>query len=101
GVGAGAEYDIASYIVSRYFGLTHYMKIFGTMMGVITVCLCVTPVAFGCLLDSSGSYTPIVMIAMGLLALGAVLFLFLGPYPDNESRLQPLGVMDRLDTPSR
>jgi len=81
GIGAGAEYDIASYIVTRYFGLKEYSKIFGTMMGVTTVGICMAPFYYGFLIDHFGGYQQLLISCVVFFVVGSALFLTLGPYP--------------------
>jgi MFS family permease len=81
GIGAGAEYDIASYIVTRYFGLKEYSKIFGTMMGVTTAGFCMAPFYYGFLIDHFGGYQQLLMSCVVFFVVGSSLFLILGPYP--------------------
>ncbi|MCY4756589.1 MFS transporter [Pelomonas aquatica] len=81
GVGAGAEFDIAAYLVSRYFGLRDYGRLFGMHLGLVTIGSAVSPFAFGALLKASG-YHPLFMLCGGACVLGPALLLTLGRYPD-------------------
>lgn len=82
GVAAGAEFDILAYLVSRYFGLRSYAKIFGTVSGTVALGSGTAPLLVGPLIDATGSYDGLLLICTGVAALGASLFLTLGPYPD-------------------
>ena len=84
GVAAGAEFDILAYLVSRYFGLRSYAKVFGTVSGTVALGSGVSPLLIGPLIDATGSYDGLLLICTGVAALGASLFLTLGPYPDFE-----------------
>ena len=68
--------------MSRYFGLRSYAKIFGTVSGTVALGSGTAPHLVGPLIDSTGSYDGLLLICTGLAALGASLFLMLGPYPD-------------------
>ena len=93
GVAAGAEFDILAYLVSRYFGLRSYAKVFGTVSGAVALGSGMSPLFFGPLIDATGSYDSLLLICIGAAALGASLFLTLGPYPDFEE-----AVAQELDT---
>ena len=82
GLAAGAEFDILAYLVSRYFGLRSYAKIFGTVSGTVALGSGTAPLLVGPLIDATGSYDGLLLICTGVAALGASLFLTLGPYPD-------------------
>ena len=82
GVAAGAEFDILAYLVSRYFGLRSYAKIFGTVSGTVALGSGTAPLLVGPLIDATGSYDSLLLICIGFAALGASLFLTLGPYPE-------------------
>jgi len=84
GVAAGAEFDILAYLVSRYFGLRSYAKVFGTVSGTVALGSGMSPLFFGPLIDATGNYDSLLLICIGVAALGASLFLTLGPYPDFE-----------------
>ena len=84
GVAAGAEFDILAYLVSRYFGLRSYAKVFGTVSGTVALGSGTSPLLIGPLIDATGSYDGLLLICAGVAALGASLFLTLGPYPDFE-----------------
>src|SRR5690606_34509384 len=56
GLGAGAEMDIASYLMARYFGLRDYSRIFSLHIGVISFGGALAPLFFAVLFDKAGSY---------------------------------------------
>lgn len=43
GFGAGAEMDIAAFLVARYFGLREYGRLFGVHLGLVTVAAALAP----------------------------------------------------------
>ncbi|KAA1192638.1 MFS transporter [Pseudohalioglobus sediminis] len=87
GVAAGAEFDILAYLVSRYFGLRSYAKVFGTVSGTVALGSGMSPLIFGPLIDATGNYDSLLLICIVIAALGASMFLTLGPYPDFEEAL--------------
>ena len=87
GVAAGAEFDILAYLVSRYFGLRSYAKVFGTVSGTVALGSGTSPLLVGPLIDATGSYDALLLICTGAAALGASLFLTLGSYPDFEEAM--------------
>jgi predicted MFS family arabinose efflux permease len=67
GIGQGAESDMIGYLVSRYFGLKHTGRIFGTVYGVFMVGIAVGPFAAGRAHDYTGSYqSTFLMAGIGL-----------------------------------
>ncbi len=81
GVGSGAEFDIAAYLVSRYFGLRDYGRLFGLHSCVVTLGATVAPFAFAALLSSTGSYSAMLMVCATFCIVGPLLMLTLGRYP--------------------
>ena len=82
GFAAGAESDLIAYLAGRYFGMAHYGKIYGTLYMPFGIFSALSPLMYGTLRDSSGSYDSVLMIAAALFVTGAVLLLGLGRYPD-------------------
>ncbi len=85
GVGAGAEFDIAAFLVARYFGLRDYGHLFGVHLALITLASTLAPWVFGQLYKSSGSYTLMLTLCSGMFLGGALMLLPLGRYPRFES----------------
>lgn len=81
GLAAGAELDLMAFLVSRYFGLVSYGSIYGALYVSFSIGAGVAPFAFGTAYDQFGSYEPILAVVSGMSIVGAVLLLFLGPYP--------------------
>lgn len=84
GVGAGAEFDIAAYLVARYFGLRDYGRLFGMHLGLVTIGSAVAPFGFAALLGASGDYHPLLMLCAGACVIGPILLLSLGRYPTHS-----------------
>jgi MFS family permease len=81
GIGSGAEFDIAAYLVSRYFGLRDYGRLFGVHLGLVTVGSALAPFGFAALLRRSGGYDAMLLLCAAACVLGPVLLLALGAYP--------------------
>ncbi|MES2264329.1 MAG: MFS transporter [Pseudomonadota bacterium] len=81
GVGAGAEFDLAAFLVARYFGLREYGRLFGVHLGLITVGSSLSPLLFGAMYKMSGSYVVLLGYCTICFAAGALMLLTLGRYP--------------------
>jgi MFS family permease len=81
GLAAGAEFDLAAFMVSRYFG----MKAFGVAYAILTVGMLVgggfAPPIFGRVFDQTGSYDAALAIAGGIFLAAPLLLLGMGRYP--------------------
>lgn len=84
GIGAGAEFDLAAYLVSRYFGLRDYGRLFGLHLGMITAGSAASPLLFGGMFKATGSYAMLLGYCTVCFAAGPVLLLTLGRYPKFE-----------------
>jgi predicted MFS family arabinose efflux permease len=81
GLSAGTETDSVPYLVSRYFGLRAFGKIYSYIFITIPLGGAVGPLLVGLGFDSSGSYTvPLAVCSMGLVG-AAAMMARLGPYP--------------------
>ena len=81
GLGAGAEMDVASYLMARYFGLRDYSRIFALHMSFTAIGSTISPLLFGTLFEKTGSYHAMLMFCMVGFAVGALLLLAMGRYP--------------------
>jgi predicted MFS family arabinose efflux permease len=81
GCAAGAEFDLIAYLVSRYFGLAHYAKIYALPYAAFAIGAGVAPAAFGFLYDAQGDYVTVMTIVACFFASGAAVLLTLGRYP--------------------
>ena len=82
GLAAGAEFDLIAYLVSRYFGLAHYGKIYSMVYCSFFLASGIAPPIFAYFYDTQGSYSIIMLYAAGLFIIGAILLLLLGRYPN-------------------
>ncbi len=81
GIGAGAEFDIAAYMVSRYFGMRDYGRLFGVHLGLITLASALAPLLTGAIYRATGSYIAMLALCGSAFLVGAALLLPLGRYP--------------------
>ncbi len=81
GLAAGAEFDLAAFMVSRYFG----MRAFGFAYAILTVGMLVgggfAPPVFGRIFDQTGSYDAALAIAGGIFLVAPLMMLGMGRYP--------------------
>lgn len=83
GFGAGAEFDIAAFLISRYFGLRDYGRIFGLHQGLLTVAAALAPMLFAAFLEHTGSYNGMLLYSLGASSAGPLLLLTLGRAPSS------------------
>jgi MFS family permease len=81
GAGIGAEIDLMAFLVSRYFGLKAYGKIYGIMFAMFGIGTGVGPALSGISFDRFHSYQPIFIVYGVVLVITCALFVRLGPYP--------------------
>jgi MFS family permease len=80
GIGLGAEGEIVSYFISRYFGLRALAEIYSYTYGIFVIGAGVGPVVFGASYDANHSYTPILTICEIGMVVSVVLMALLGRY---------------------
>ena len=83
GLATGAEGDLMPYLTARYFGLRHYGKTYGLLLGVFFLASGIAPFIVGRVFDVSGSYAPALLAASVLFVVGGASLLALGRYPDS------------------
>lgn len=81
GFGAGAEFDIAAFLVARYFGLREYGRLFGVHQGLNTVASALAPLLFAFMLSRTGNYDAMLMYCLACCVIGPLLLLTLGRVP--------------------
>ena len=81
GFAAGAESDLIAYTAARYFGMAHYGSIYGWLYMPFGIGSAISPAIYGAVRDRTGSYDAMLLVAIGLFALGGLLLLTLGRYP--------------------
>jgi MFS family permease len=85
GVATGMEFDVLAYMVTRYFGMRDYARIYGRLYVFLAGAAGVSPMLFGFLHDSAGGYDFAFQASAAALALGGLLLLTLGRYQDEHS----------------
>ena len=58
GLSTGAEVDLLAYLISRYFGMRHYARIYGVGLSVFSAGVGIGPLLGGWVHDRAGSYAP-------------------------------------------
>lgn len=81
GISIGAELDLIGYLVSRYFPKDHFGRLYGWLYSSVLIGSAASPVAYGLIVDWTGSYQLALYLASTLLALVGVLFLTLPAFP--------------------
>lgn len=84
GLAMGAEIDLISYFVARYFGLASYGSIYGWLYALFMIGTSIGPLIAGAAFDRAGNYDSAVTILGASLATAAVATLFLGPFPSSN-----------------
>ena len=84
GIAAGAELDLMSFLAARYFGLRHYAKIYAVLYATLAVCSGTAPMLFARIYDVTASYDVGFVISAVLFALGGLLMLTMGAYPQPD-----------------
>ena len=80
GLAAGAEFDLMSFLTSKYFGQRKYGTIYSFLYAAFKLSAGIGAPLFGLSFDITGSYALILYGATGLLIIGSLLMLTLGPY---------------------
>ncbi len=80
GLAAGAEFDLMSFLTSKYFGQRKYGIIYSCLYAAFKLSAGIGAPLFGLSFDITGSYAFILYCAAGLLIAGSLLMLALGPY---------------------
>ena len=83
GFAAGAESDLIAYLTGRYFGMAHYGKIYGMLYMPFGLFSALSPIIYASVRDNTGSYNPILAVAIFGFIIGGGVLLLLGRYPDS------------------
>lgn len=76
----GAEFDVLSYIIPRYFGRRSFGKIYGIMFAVFQFSSAIGVYAIGASRGSFGSYAPAMFSLTAVCLIAGLLFAQMGPY---------------------
>ena len=80
GAGVGAEIDLLSYLVSRYFGVRHFGEIYGWLFSACAIGIAAGGTAMGWTYQLTNTYVPTLLVFSALLVVAAGLLLLLGTY---------------------
>jgi len=86
GFGAGFEFDLLAFLISRYFGQRNYGVIYGCFYTVIALGGGLGPVVYGYMFDNLGTYHQALIMGTISVMIGGALLLLLGPYPKWRER---------------
>ena len=81
GLATGAEGDLLSYLVTRYFGMREYGRIFAAVFVVFIAAIAIAAPLFGRSYDLYGSYSGSMTVAAAAWLVCGALLLTLGRYP--------------------
>jgi len=90
GASAGAEFDLAAFLMARYFGLKDYARIFGLHLCLITIVSGLVPMLFGHLYDVYGSYSAVLVCCFCCALIGPGILLWLKMEPAFQARQRQL-----------
>ena len=82
----GAEVDMLALLVSRYFGLRCFARIFGTLFSAVMVAMSIGPVLFGVVFDRTGSYALVMAAGIPACLIAMVTISLLSPRPIGRER---------------
>lgn len=83
GLSVGTEVDACAYLVARHFGMRSFGAMFGTINGLLLFCNGFSPMLANHVYDLTKSYDVVLWIIIPLSVIAAVVFLWLGDYPDD------------------
>ncbi|PHR20578.1 MAG: MFS transporter [Sphingopyxis sp.] len=89
GFAAGAESDLIAYLTGRYFGMAHYGKIYGMLYMPFGFFSALSPIIYANVRDTTGSYDPILSVAIFAFFIGGGLLMLLGRYPESLPEVEP------------
>lgn len=81
GLALGAEVDLLGYITARYYGITHYSRIFGMLYAAFTLGIGAGPLLLAELRAATGGYGLPLIVSLGFLVFAAVLLATLPRFP--------------------
>jgi len=80
GLSVGAEIDLIGYLTARYFGLRAYGRIYGFLYAACLVGSAISPLFYGWVYASTGTYGGSLIVGAAILALTAIVFFRLRPF---------------------
>lgn len=86
GLAAGAEFDLMSFLVSKYYAQHRYGILYACIYSVFKLSAGIGAPLFGFSFDASGNYEGVLYLAACSLIAGSALLLVLGPYTVKNDR---------------
>lgn len=80
GLGLGAEVDLIAFLISRYFGLRAFGRVYSSAFAAFALAGSLGPLIMGASFDRTGSYRGALVIFLGATLVAALLMTRLGPY---------------------
>jgi cyanate permease len=105
GLGLGAEVDLIAYLISRYFGLRAFGRIYSSVFSAFALAGALGPLIMGVGFDLTGSYRGPLASFFAATLVAAVLMTRLGPYryragePDDRDQIVDVQMENRLCGP--
>jgi MFS family permease len=90
GFAMGAEIDLISYCVARYFGMAAYGRIYGWLYAVFMIGTAIGPLIAGAAFDRFGDYVAALIVLGSALAVASLMSWSLDPFPRYERSLTTL-----------
>jgi MFS family permease len=84
GASLGADADLCSYLVARYFGLRHFGALYGALISVLGLSVGVGPPVAGLVYEQTGSYDAYFLAGIPICLLASLMIWLLGPYRDEK-----------------
>lgn len=97
GFAIGAEFDLAAYLISRRFALTHYSTLFGGIYAATAIGGGGGPLLAGLLFDRTGNYLCWLYVAAGVLLAAALICIMDRPAAQSRRAGIPLAAGPRGD----
>ena len=85
GLAAGAEYDACAYLTTRHFPRRNFGALFGLIGALSGVGAGLSPMIANAIYDVTLTYQTVLWGIFPLFTLSSILFLMMGPYPDNPN----------------
>jgi MFS family permease len=80
GFGLGAEMDLVAYLISRYFGLRAFGRVYSLIFAAFALAAALGPLIMGAGFDRTGSYRGSLVLFLAATLLASALMTCLGPY---------------------
>jgi nitrate/nitrite transporter NarK len=84
---ADAEVDLIAFLISRYFGLRAFGRVYSSAFAAFALAGAFGPLIMGASFDRTGSYRVAMVTFLAATLVAAVLMTRLGPYPYRAGQL--------------